>query len=357
MTDASAGVRILLDHRRAPTDDQIQVFVCAVPSPTFDPLYGDLQLRLDLDPTVIAGQLERGVRPYFEALSNGAYHPHFIAGSTLDMTADETHDTCVENAVDASTPDAAAVLVVATAENLATEPGGWGRPGTPCEVSFCSAASTRRAVYVGASDFHPDNGAVPLLDLIEHEIGHTLDLPHSGDLSAQYDSVLDLMSDSAAPRDVQPERKNAQGTIAVNRLALGWLPASDVAIVAPPGGTFDLAPSAGTSGRRLLIVPLGELSLLTVEYLDNTGLDAFLPSGGLAVHRIDESPTVCAAPINGACAGIDRQQLTLGSDPPHRDLLATAGASWTVDGWRITIERAPTGSTGTAQVEVVATDG
>ena len=355
--DAPPGIRLVLEHRPAPLTEAIQVFVCAVPFPTSDPLYGDLQLRLDLDPTTIAAQMQRHVSLYYRALSNGAYRPDFVAGETLTMTTEETHDQCVEDAVDASSPEAAAVLVVANAENLATGPGGWGRPGTPCAATFCSAASTRRAVYVGASDFHPDNGAVPLLDLIEHEIGHTLDLPHSGDTSARYDSVLDVMSNSAAPRDVQPERKNAQDTIAVNRVALGWIPDDDVAVAGPAGGTYMLSPSAGPAGRRVVFVPLGDLIFLTVEYLAGTGFDAFLPSGGIAVHRIDESPTVCEMPVAGACVGIDRQQLTVGSTPPHRDLLATAGASWTVDGWRITLVRAASGPMDTVQVEVVPTDG
>lgn len=357
LTDASPGIRLVLDHRSAPLTETIQAFVCAVPFPTSDPLYGDLPLRLDLDPTTIATQMQRHVSLYYRALSNGAYRPDFIAGETLTMTAEETHDQCVEDAVDASSPDAAAVLVIANAENLATAPGGWGRPGTPCQATFCAAASTRRVVYIGASDFHPDNGAVPLLDLIEHEVGHTLDLPHSGGTSAMYDSALDVMSNSAAPRDVQPERKNAQDTIAVNRVALGWIPDDDVAVTGLSGGTYTLSPSAGPTGRRVVFVPLGDLTFLTVEYLAATGFDAFLPSGGIAVHRIDGSPTVCEAPVNGACRGIDRQQLTVGSTPPHRDLLATAGSSWTVEGWRITLVRAATASMDTVQVEVVPTDG
>ena len=331
--------------------------MCDVPLPTSDPIYGDLQLRLHLDPDTVATTLERYVRPYYTALSNGAYSPHFIAGSSITMKADETHDQCVEDALDTSSPGAGAVLVVADAENLSTEPGGWGRPGTPCAVPFCPARSTRRAAYVGSSDFHPDNGTVPLLDLIEHEIGHTLDLPHSGDASAMYDSVLDVMSNSAAPRDVQPRRKNAQDTIAVNRIALGWLPDEGMAIVGPTGGTFTLSPSAGETGQRVLMVPIGDLSFLTVEYLADTGLDAFLPSGGVAVHRIDESPAACAAPVNGTCVGIDRQQVALGSNPPHRELLATNGSSWTVEGWTITLVRSPSGTSDTAELALVPSSG
>ena len=129
---------------------------------------------------------------------------------------------CVDGALDRSSADADTVLAVADAEHAADQPGGWGRPGTwPTCDGTCPASTTLRAAYVGASDFHPDWGPVPLLDLIEHELGHTLGLPHSGSPASggdQYLSALDVMSNSAAPRDVDPARRDAPDTIAVDRL-------------------------------------------------------------------------------------------------------------------------------------------
>ncbi|MCU1398317.1 MAG: hypothetical protein JWN62_1426 [Acidimicrobiales bacterium] len=355
------GLQLVLDHRPAPATDTIEVFVCAVPLRTDDPIYGTLPLRLDLSAAKIARTLEANVRPYFVQLSHGRYEPHFTAGTTLTMGTGETHDQCVDRALDASSADAAAVLVVANAEHLAVEPGGWGKPGTACPTSFCRAASTRRSAYIGASDFHPDNGIVPLLDLIEHELGHTLDLPHSGDTAAAYDSALDVMSDSAAPREVQPARKNAQDTIAIDRLELGWLAAGDVTVAPQAGGTFDLLPSNGADagdGSRLLVLPVSDLTFLTVEYLDNTGLDDALPFAGIAVHRIDQSAGVCTNPVDDVCAGIDRHQIALGSGAPHTDLLRGAGTRRTVDGWSITATGTATGETAAwVGVEVHPTGG
>ena len=355
LSDAPAGLRLVLAHPPAPAHDTIQVYVCDVPVGTTDPTYGAMTLRLPLDPVTIARQLETGVTPYFERLSHGAYSPNFIGGSVLVMSAAETHDHCVDRALDASDPATTSVLVVATAEHLASEPGGWGRPGKPCTGSTCTASITRRSAYVGASDFHPDNGPMPLLDLIEHEIGHTLDLPHSGDPGDEHASAVDLMSNSAAPRAVQPKRKDGQDTLAINRLALGWLPRAAVAVMGPEGGAVDLAPSSGSKGLRLLVLPLDDLRFITVEQIAATGLDDFLPSSGVAVHLIDESPSACHSDTssNSPCSGVDRRQTTLGSSAPHLDLLSVEHQTWHVEGWDITLVRAA--GAGRSQARVAAT--
>ena len=330
-------------------------------------MYGDLPLRLMLDPAVVAKQMEAGVRPYFEGLSHGLYHPHFVAGAVLTMSAAETHDECVHRALDASSPSATVAMVVATAEDIATESGGWGRPGSPCAQTSCPAATTRRALYVGASDFYgadvPGNiSPAPLLDLIEHEIGHTLDLPHSGFRGVQYTSLLDVMSNSAAPREAQPDRIDAQDTLGINRLALGWMPESAVAVVGPDGGSFELAPSTGAEGLRLLVLPIDDSTFLTVELLTATGFDDALPNSGVAMHLIDQGPKACGhASSARPCTGVDRHQTVIATDAEHVDLIDRAGASngygFAPDQWTIVFRQDITGTSRTAQVEVHATDG
>jgi hypothetical protein len=165
------------------------------------------------------------------------------------------------------------------------------------------------------------------MDLIEHEMGHALGWPHSGyDESATepHRSALDVMSDSAAPRAVHPQRRDAPDTLAINRLQVGWLPASAVAVVPPAGGTFTLAPSNGPSGTRLAVIGLDDHQFITVELLTAVELDDHLPASGLAVHVVEGSDAT-------------RTQTPLVGQAPYADLL-TPGETLATDGWSITVD-------------------
>ena len=332
--------------RPAPASDRIEVWICDVPADTTATLYGDLPLRLALDPVTVADQLSPRIGAYFTAVSHGAYTPTVVAGGIVTMRPDDTDADCVDQALDRSGADATAVLAVATAEHVEGQPGGWGRPGSWLSCTgACPARETRRAASVGASDFSPDWGPVPLLDLIEHELGHTLGLPHSSiGPDGEYLGALDVMSNSAAPRDVDQGTLDAPDLIGVNRVDLGWLPLTDV-VVADGPTTASLGPSTGASVTRLLVLPVDEHRVVTVELLRPSGFDAHLPEAGIAVHLVDDS------------TGTDvlRWQQARGSAPPHTDLL---GASEVLDvaGWRIEVRAVTAGGT-RAEVAVSRTDG
>ena len=341
----------LVDDRPAPATDTIEVWVCEVPPDSTAAIYGGLPLRQPLTPGDVVARMGERVTTYFRTISHAAYVPTFVAGGTVTLGAADTDADCVDRALDASSAAADTVLAVADAEHAADQPGGWGRPGTwPTCDGDCAASATRRAAYVGASDFHPDWGAVPLLDLIEHELGHTLGLPHSGTGASgggEYLSALDVMSNSAAPRDTDPDRRDAPATLAVNLLDLGWLPATDV-VVADAGRStsVELQPSTSSTteqpGPRLVLAPIDDHRMLTFEYLTPAGFDDHLPEAGIAIHLIDDS------------AGTDvlRVQDAPVAGPPHTDLLGT-GDEWSGEGWTVRVADVGTA----ARLEVSATDG
>jgi hypothetical protein len=306
--------------------DPWDVFVCHVPHDTQSLVYAGLPLRATLQPDTLATLLDKTVGAYFDTLSNGAYRPHFSAGGDVTIGATDEPQACVDKALAAATDQSHGVIAIADAEHNATQPGGFGNPGSACAKPPCLASTTRRSAYVGAADFSPDWGDRPPMDLVEHEIGHALGWPHSGydpSLSDPTRSALDVMSNSAAPRDVHPDRRDAPGTLAINRLAAGWLPTSAVAVIPPSGASVTLAPSNSRSGKRLAVVELAADRFITVELLTADGFDDHLPASGLAVHLIEGSgPTRTQTPLVGLA--------------PY-DRLLEPGQTFTSNGWRVSV--------------------
>ena len=316
--------------------DRLGVWVCHVPVGTTDPIYNPVDFRLSLNVETVTAQLAKHVTPYFDTLSNGNYHPEFVAGGEVSIAVNESNRDCVNKAQKQSGPDIDGLVVIADAEHAENQHGGWGRPGEPCKVdAACPASVSGRAAYIGASDFHPDWGSTPAVDLLEHEIGHTLGFPHSGGGDG-YTSAIDVMSNSAAPRDVDGSRRNGPGTIAVNRIAAGWMPLSALRVVVEPG-SYGLVASSAASGQRILVLPLDHYHFLTVEALDNTGFDKHLPHPGVVVHEIDQTPTTCRS--GGAaepCLNEYRTQFPVSGTAPFVDLLGD-GATWSAQGWSVAV--------------------
>ena len=316
-TSRPAALALLESAREPATPDRFEIWICRIPSDTTDPSYVSGGERLALTTSDLVDRIAPAVGAYFDELGHGAYSIGFVAGGEVALAAGDDHQRCVEEALDRSGPATDAVLVVADAEHRADAPGGTGQSGTGC---VCPARESRRSAYVGASDFRPDWGEEPPLDLVEHEIGHTLGLPHSaGPDSVEYTSALDVMSDSAAPRGADPSRRDAQATIAANLIALGWVPPGDVAVVPEDGATVTLRPSTDDTGQRAAVVALDDTRLLTVELLTPDGLDVHLPAAGVAIHLVDQSAAVCGHLDGDPCTGIERRQVVLdGRHSAHR---------------------------------------
>ncbi|MEI7548672.1 MAG: hypothetical protein WCK21_11545, partial [Actinomycetota bacterium] len=225
-------------------DDTFEVWVCHVPLDSTAGIYGGMRLRLPLAPAGVADVMSHEATKYFDELSHGQYHPVFVAGGEVTMASDDDPQKCLDKAIAAAGPDTDAVFAVADAEHLETQAGGFGRTADPCPTPPCPVSVTHRSAYIGASDFHPDWGDRKPMDLAEHEVGHTLGWMHSAvEVSGQYLSGLDVMSNSAAPRDIDPERRSPPDTIGLNRLLAGWMPTTAVWSAPAVGGTVTLSPS------------------------------------------------------------------------------------------------------------------
>jgi len=293
-------------------DDRFEAWVCRVPDGATDPFYGGLALRLPFTPEGVTEVVTKHVTPYFESLSLGQYRPLFVAGGEATLAIDDSPQVCIDQAIESASPDTRGVLVVADAEHGADQNGGFGSGGGECTSEPpCAVAESRRFAYVGASDFHPDWGDSPPMDLVQHELGHTLGWQHSAvELDGRYLSGLDLMSNSAAPRDTQPERRDGPGTLGVNLLSAGWLPLADSWVAPAEGGSVRLEPSAAAAGTRLAVVPCCADGLFTVERFVAEGRYSHLPAGGVAVHEVrwTASGAIAITPLVGAAPFTDLLQ-------------------------------------------------
>lgn len=353
-------IRTILDGRDAPSSDMFEVWVCSVPLETTDPLYASPSERVYMTAESVVERIADGVATYWAAISHNAYRPTFVAGGIVAISAADNHQRCIDDALAGSRPDAAAVLVVADAQHAADQPGGRSSPGSwlTC-TDVCNAAATGRFVYVGANDFHPALPQPMPLDLIEHEVGHSLGLPHSGDdvgaVGNKSVGPYDVMADSAAPRAIDPVRRDAPDTLAIDRLDLGWLPWNDVHVARlsgeQPVDHDVLWPSTGTTGTRMVIVELDDHRVLTAELLPDAGYDDHLARAGVVVHLVNDSPEQCGATTR--CTDLQRvQQIVTTADGGHG--LLQAGETVTVDGTTISVDFIDDGPAGlTAAVTVL----
>lgn len=326
--------------QRANGKDTWEVVVCRVPRGVTDPLYAELDDRMERDAVEIVDLL-RPVSDYYDRWSGGRYALRFVAAANdVSILSTETSQQCVDRALDGSSGDTEGVLVVADAQHAENAEGGRGGPGSSCDDD-CSAKSTRRYVYVGASDFMSVWGSEPPLDLIEHELGHGLDWPHSS-LTADgldgvvYDSPYDLMSNSAASRETDETLRHGPGILVVNLLAAGWVDPERVVRWRPGDDTrvVELAARSDRSSSDVMMVSLivDESSFYSIEMVGASGDDAFHESDFVLIHRVEITDG----------SGFDRRQYLVSGE-------LRVGDAWTGNGFAV---RVLTMGDGRARIEI-----
>lgn len=113
-----------------------------------------------------------------------------------------------------------------------------------------------------------------------HEIGHTLNWPHSfADPYWPYSNPIDVMSGG----------RNIEHTLAINRLAVGWIDDDQVALHRSGNAFYALDRPAG-DGLQLVMLPDPSQTQwsMTLEARPATGRDADIETEGVAVHLVDQ---------------------------------------------------------------------
>lgn len=343
------GVLSAHDGSRTSGSDIWEVVICRIPDAHDEILYDLSAVRF----VESADWVVRNIAPvsdYFSRWSKNHYMVEFRPAAFEVSPSFGGSEECVEEALRRSSPDADGVLVVADAQHRENREGGWGRSGRPCPER-CPARSSRRAMYVGAADFV---GREVPLDLIEHEIGHALGWPHSSRFNA-YDSSVDVMSASAAPRDVDPSRVHAPGVTAFNRFLAGWTSGDPLVLSLGDSATVKL------DADQFLLIVVSATQVITVEVVVDGRDNDHLSASGVAVHLVDWGSGVCADPVSvrdgdpPTCSGSRRHQRLIAPEPLVEGLLRT-GDRVEVAGSRIHV----TGSNGvgedfSATVDVTST--
>ena len=332
------GLLAFTDQSRAYTRgaDVIEVFLCDVP---------DGAVGVDL--TAAVQQINATVPPYYAWLSGGLYQPTFVEGAAVTASAPSGWPDTVAfqsecetlAALNASGAAAGALVIVDAAYS-----GGYATAGVACEeVGNCATSypDNGRIMVVGAATVVPSEGLPEArLNTIAHELGHTLEFPHSyggltrfiNGVTYEYDNPMDIMSGGSMTRlDV--------GTIAINRYAAGWL--SETAMF-HRGYTadYELA-SLGTAGRQMLILPTDIQGVFTmIGARSAVGYDAGIAVEGVEVYQIDQRGPACGGTIDFICWGADRRTTPLPAidDPDSAVHVFGVGETFAVGGALVSVD-------------------
>ncbi len=337
------GLLAFADQSRVYTGgtDVIEVFVCDVP---------DGNVPVDL--TAAVADINEALQPYYTWLSGGAYLPAFVVGGTLVAEAPSgwpdtivLQSECEGLAAASGSGTAAGALVIVDAEYS----GGYATAGVACEsTSECPTVfpDNGRIMVVGASTVVPSQELPNArLSTVAHELGHTLEFPHSyggltkfiNGVTYEYDNPMDIMSGGSLV-DLNV------GTIAINRYAAGWLASGTVF---HRGGTaqYRLA-SIGSTGRQMLVLPTDTQGVFTmIGARAATSFDTGIVTEGVEVYQIDQRGPACGESIDFVCWGADRRTTPHPAidDPETSVHVFDIGESFPVGGALVTVDTASEG--------------
>ncbi len=263
---------------------------------------------------------------YFDDLSGGRYSITFTAGGTSSNT-DCIDDLSTGRIATVGKPEGVMVIDSVTG-------GGYASPGLVCagtgncdDIPGTFPESGRYAV-VGA----PALRGFP--SVATHEIGHTLQWPHSNSGQSEYDNPIDLMSGNLTIdgwTEPQP-----YSTLAFNRYQSGWIEPNDVVFATPFYQQVSLQPF-NRSGDQMLVVPTATDGVFYTLGTRTTSAHDPIPAEwqGVEVYKIDHD---CGEPAFGAiCPGIWRDQRPEPTNPDGVEHVLQVGEGITLQGIQIEV--------------------
>jgi hypothetical protein len=298
-----------------------------------------------IDPGAVAQWANEKVAPYFEAVSGGLYRVEF-SPHPLGRIGAATVGDCVFGGRQETGPPFTNVLVVDSTDYG----GGQAGPGLISSVADVpvltrSPNQNFRGAWVGGG------AAFVNQSVVIHEIGHTIHWPHSftgqGDpFFGQYDNPVDVMSgqprpfdDPLFPQDWCPIGGGAytwceaQGTLAFNRMAAGWVAPTQVAIHRSGRANYSIDRAAG-GGLQLVALPDpgAPLSSMVIDARPTTGpYDQFLAKGGVTVHLVDQG----SGGFNGI--SVNRRQAQAVGPPESYAHVIAPGESFSAHGVTVSV--------------------
>lgn len=251
--------------------------------------------------------LEATTAEYFDAMSLGRYAVSFTAGGTL--AGDPYCLNGFKNGTYSTVGSPEGLFIIDSVTG-----GGYASPGIICSGdSNCDWIPTK----------FPGNGRYAVVGTVAlsnfasvavHEMGHTLQWPHSNSGQSEYDNPIDLMSGNSDLNGYTEAKP--YGSLAFNRYQSGWIDAADVSIASTIYQEVTLKPY-DSAGTQMVAVKTPRDGVFYTLGARTSSTHDPIPSEweGVEVYLVDHD---CGT-FSGSCPGIFREQR---QEPPNPEGVA-----------------------------------
>lgn len=297
-----------------------------------------------------AARLNAEVAPYFAWLSDGRYQQRFRARGALDSDGDDLSACGSEAARESAGREGALIVQNERISAGADECAADLTTLDPCAGRATLLPESERIAWLGPAQLFGEDAH---LSTVVHELGHTLNWPHSftgrlriehegAEVGIEYDDPFDVMGyerlwGSGSWTDPTIGSFTPKATQAFNRIVSGWVPADAVAVHDRRRATYTLAP-LDRDGLGVLVVPTADRrAFLTLETRVRRPRDP-VPGDGVVVHAIDQRPAACSdEPQTRGCWGDQLRSSPAPNRPDSLESLVTVGERVEVAGVEIAV--------------------